>query len=182
MSTFWPRGRDSRADSENATAAGARAPIWRLTAVARCDRCGAPAYVRVLLPSRLELLFCAHHNRQYSSALANIAVEIQDETIRLACCALCGILAIRFWLRICNDGAKIVDPFHRGEIPSGCPVLSMKPGHVPVMSRPGPRQSRLALLDRRIGRAIAGPRRWTASYDAHRPGTGDDFGPTDRPY
>jgi hypothetical protein len=121
MSTFWPRGRDSRADSENATAAGARAPIWQLTAVDRCDRCGAQAYVRVLLPSRLELLFCAHHNRQYSSALANIAVEIQDETIRLACCALCGILAIRFWLRICNDGAKIVDPFIAGKFRQAVP-------------------------------------------------------------
>jgi hypothetical protein len=96
MSTFWTRGRDSRAESENATAAGVRARIWRLTAVDRCDRCGAQAYVRVLLPGRLELLFCAHHNRQYASALANIAVEIQDETMRLACCALCGILAIRF--------------------------------------------------------------------------------------
>ena len=99
MSTFWTRGRDSRAESENATAAGARTRLWRLTAVDRCDRCGAQAYVRVLLPSRLELLFCAHHNRQYASALANIAVEIQDETIRLACCALCGILAIRFAYR-----------------------------------------------------------------------------------
>ena len=84
MSAFWIRDRDSRAESENATAAGARAPFWRLTAVDRCDRCGAQAYVRVLLPSRLELLFCAHHNRRYSSTLANIAVEIQDETIQLA--------------------------------------------------------------------------------------------------
>jgi hypothetical protein len=96
MSAFWTRGRDSRAESENAAAAGARVRIWQLTAADRCDRCGAQAYVRVLLPRRLELLFCAHHSRQYSSALANIAVEIQDETIRLACCALCGILAIRF--------------------------------------------------------------------------------------
>ena len=85
MSAFWTRGRDSHAESENATQALAR--IWRLTATDRCDRCGAQAYVRVLLPSRLELLFCGHHNRQYASALANIAVEIQDETIRLACCA-----------------------------------------------------------------------------------------------
>ena len=95
MSTFWPRGRDSHAESENATVAGTGTRAWRLTAVDRCDRCGAQAYVRVLLASRLELLFCAHHNRQYSSALANIAVEIQDETIRLACCALCEIRVIR---------------------------------------------------------------------------------------
>jgi hypothetical protein len=37
-----------------------------------------------VLPSYLELLFCAHHNRQYASALAKIAVEIHDETDRLA--------------------------------------------------------------------------------------------------
>jgi len=90
MSTFWTRGRDTNAEIEDA-AAGARAPSWRLTAVDRCDRCGAQAYVRVLLPGRLELLFCAHHNRQYSSALEDIAIEIQDETMRLACCALFGI-------------------------------------------------------------------------------------------
>ena len=96
MSAFWTRGRDMGAENDNGAAAGALAPSWQLTAVDRCDRCGAQAYVRVLLPGRLELLFCAHHNRQYSSALANIAVEIQDETMRLARCALCGILAIRF--------------------------------------------------------------------------------------
>jgi hypothetical protein len=85
MSAFWTRGRDSHAESESATQTRAR--IWRLTSTDRCDRCGAQAYVRVLLPSRLELLFCAHHNRQYASALANIAVEIHDETMRLAFCA-----------------------------------------------------------------------------------------------
>jgi len=95
MSAFWTKGRDGRTDGENVTAAGARARTWRLTAVDRCDRCGAQAYVRVLLRNRLELLFCAHHNRQYASALANIAVEIQDETMRLACWALCEILPIR---------------------------------------------------------------------------------------
>ena len=94
MSAFWTRGRDTGADSENAAATGARARSWRLTAVDRCDRCGAQAYVRVLLPGSLELLFCAHHNRQYSSALADVAVEIQDETMRLACCALFGIRVI----------------------------------------------------------------------------------------
>ena len=94
MSAFWTRGQDSSAESENATAAGARVRIWQLTAADRCDRCGAQAYVRVLLPGRLELLFCAHHHTQYSSALADVAVEIQDETMRLACCALFGIRVI----------------------------------------------------------------------------------------
>ena len=87
MSAFWARGQDTNAESEDAAVAGARPRSWRLTAADRCDRCGAQAYVRVLLPGSLELLFCAHHNRQYSSALADIAVEIQDETMRLARCA-----------------------------------------------------------------------------------------------
>ena len=77
-SRFWARKRGRGAKSEKA---GARAGA--LTAVDRCDRCGARAYVRVLLPNALELLFCAHHNRQYASALTKVAVEIHDETDRL---------------------------------------------------------------------------------------------------
>ncbi len=79
-SKFWARGRDREQESET--------PDWALagalTAVDRCDRCGAQAYVRALLPNALELLFCAHHNRQHSSALTKIAVDIHDETDRLA--------------------------------------------------------------------------------------------------
>ncbi len=59
---------------------GAIAPAKPLTAVDVCDRCGARAYVRVLLPGSAELLFCAHHARQHADALAKVAVEIQDET------------------------------------------------------------------------------------------------------
>ena len=59
-------------------------PAGALTAMDRCDRCGAQAYVRVLLPSGLELLFCTHHNRQHSPALTKIAIDIYDETGRLA--------------------------------------------------------------------------------------------------
>jgi hypothetical protein len=62
---------------------GAIAPTRPLTALDLCDRCGAPAYVRVILPGSGELLFCAHHNRKHAEALAKIAVEIQDETGRL---------------------------------------------------------------------------------------------------
>jgi hypothetical protein len=62
---------------------GALAPTKPLTASDLCDRCGAPAYVRVLLPGSGELLFCGHHNRQHADALAKVAVEIQDETARL---------------------------------------------------------------------------------------------------
>jgi hypothetical protein len=55
-----------------------------MTAAHRCDRCGAQAYVRVLLPGCLELLFCAHHYRQHAAALAKVAVEIRDEMDQLA--------------------------------------------------------------------------------------------------
>ena len=55
-----------------------------LTAADRCDRCGAQAYVRVLLGSGGELLFCAHHGREHREALRDVAAEIQDETGRLA--------------------------------------------------------------------------------------------------
>lgn len=63
---------------------GAIAPTRPLTALDLCDRCGAPAYVRVVLPGSGELLFCAHHNRKHAEALAKIAIEIQDETGRLS--------------------------------------------------------------------------------------------------
>jgi len=62
---------------------GAIAPTKPLTALDLCDRCGAQAYVRVLLPNSGELLFCAHHGREHAQALAKVAVDIQDETQRL---------------------------------------------------------------------------------------------------
>jgi hypothetical protein len=62
---------------------GAMAPLKTLTALDLCDRCGAQAYVRVVLSAGGELLFCAHHGRQHSEALARIATEIQDESDRL---------------------------------------------------------------------------------------------------
>ena len=71
-----------RPEWESETADGGLAGA--LTAMDRCDRCGAQAYVRALLPNGLELLFCAHHNRQHSSTLTKIAVGIDDETDRLA--------------------------------------------------------------------------------------------------
>lgn len=62
------------------TAAMATQP---LNATDLCDRCGAQAYVRVVLPGTGQLLFCAHHGRQHADALAKVAVEIHDETERL---------------------------------------------------------------------------------------------------
>lgn len=58
-------------------------PASPLTAADRCDRCGAQAYLRVVLLSGGELLFCAHHGRKFEPELKKIAAEIQDETERL---------------------------------------------------------------------------------------------------
>ena len=54
-----------------------------LAAIDRCDRCGAQAYVRTVLSSGSELLFCSHHWHENESRLREIAVSIQDETDRL---------------------------------------------------------------------------------------------------
>jgi hypothetical protein len=78
---FW--GRKKAQGDDGPTEARMLPRGWRLSVADRCDRCGAQAYVRVVLPGRRELLFCAHHNRQHASALAKIAVEILDETQRL---------------------------------------------------------------------------------------------------
>ena len=62
---------------------GAMAPSRPLTAMDLCDRCGAQAYVRAVLPGSGELFFCAHHWRRHADVLGKIATEIQDETDRL---------------------------------------------------------------------------------------------------
>ena len=54
-----------------------------LTALDRCDRCGAQAYVRVTLTSGADLLFCAHHYRGNETPLRELAAAIHDETERL---------------------------------------------------------------------------------------------------
>ena len=48
-----------------------------LTAVDRCDRCGAAAQVRAVLSSGGELLFCGHHAREHEAKLKEMAAEIQ---------------------------------------------------------------------------------------------------------
>ncbi|MGI4894091.1 MAG: DUF7455 domain-containing protein [Janthinobacterium lividum] len=54
-----------------------------MTAADRCDRCGAQAYVRVVLSAGGELLFCAHHGREHRDALREVARDIQDESQKL---------------------------------------------------------------------------------------------------
>jgi hypothetical protein len=77
------RTQEPAAREEEGDVTGAIAPTRPLTALDLCDRCGAQAYVRVLLPNQGELLFCAHHGREHAKALAKVAVDIQDETGRL---------------------------------------------------------------------------------------------------
>jgi hypothetical protein len=84
--TIWFLGRWKpyetrvRPDVTTATAPSA-AP---LTAVDRCDRCGAQAYLRVLLQGGGELLFCAHHAREHGDKLREVASHVQDETAKLS--------------------------------------------------------------------------------------------------
>ncbi|MFT4010816.1 MAG: hypothetical protein QM655_12340 [Nocardioidaceae bacterium] len=54
-----------------------------LTAADRCDRCGAQAYLRVVLASGGELLFCAHHAREHGDKIKSIAASVHDETGKL---------------------------------------------------------------------------------------------------
>jgi anthranilate phosphoribosyltransferase len=54
-----------------------------LSAIDRCDRCGAQAYVRAVLLNGGELLFCAHHAKEYAEGLKTVVKEIHDESNRL---------------------------------------------------------------------------------------------------
>ena len=77
----WTKRRARRAEEMPARTLALAAPM---NALHRCDRCGAQAYVRVILHSLQDLLFCVHHYRQHAPALAKVAAGIQDETQRLA--------------------------------------------------------------------------------------------------
>lgn len=57
--------------------------VTPLTALDRCDRCGAQAYVRATLAGGAELLFCAHHNREHGDKLRETALHVHDETDKL---------------------------------------------------------------------------------------------------
>lgn len=55
---------------------------YELTALDRCDACGAQAYIRVVVANG-ELLFCAHHGRKHQEKLSQIAHSWHDESSRL---------------------------------------------------------------------------------------------------
>ena len=54
-----------------------------LNALDRCDRCGAQAYVRAVLLNGSELMFCAHHGKEYAEKLKVVAAKIIDESEKL---------------------------------------------------------------------------------------------------
>lgn len=56
--------------------------VRSLSALDRCDSCGAQAYVRVTLASG-ELLFCAHHATEFKDKLQPVALEWHDESSKL---------------------------------------------------------------------------------------------------
>ena len=43
----------------------------------RCDRCGAAAKARAVLPSGGELLFCGHHARAHADKLRELDASVQ---------------------------------------------------------------------------------------------------------
>lgn len=53
-----------------------------LSALDRCDSCGAQAYVRAILNGS-ELLFCAHHAKKHEEKLRPIADSWHDESHKL---------------------------------------------------------------------------------------------------
>ena len=62
------------------TAPARTAPAAPALSVAdRCDRCGAQAFVRVVLRNG-ELLFCGHHGRENAPALEGVALFVEDGT------------------------------------------------------------------------------------------------------
>jgi hypothetical protein len=42
----------------------------------RCDRCGAAAKVRAVMPGGGDLVFCGHHANKYAAKLEKLAVRI----------------------------------------------------------------------------------------------------------
>ena len=54
-----------------------------LNALDRCDRCGAQAYVRAVLLNGGELMFCAHHGKEYAEKLKTVSAKIHDESEKL---------------------------------------------------------------------------------------------------
>jgi hypothetical protein len=55
---------------------------YKLTAEDRCDACNAQAYIHVTMEPG-DLLFCLHHWKKHSDAIAPLAATILNESERL---------------------------------------------------------------------------------------------------
>lgn len=53
-----------------------------LTALDRCDSCGAQAYVRARFTTG-ELLFCGHHFTKWESTMSPLLLDLYDERHKL---------------------------------------------------------------------------------------------------
>lgn len=71
---------DTVTRTENSSQVATAVP---LTALDRCDTCSAQAYVRAVLPSGQDLLFCGHHANVHRPGLVMSGALFQDETDRL---------------------------------------------------------------------------------------------------
>lgn len=69
-------------DTTTAPASAPASATTPLTALDRCDACGAQAYVRVHLASG-EFLFCGHHAAKHGDKLRPDAIHWHDETAKL---------------------------------------------------------------------------------------------------
>ena len=65
------------------------AKVRQLTSRDRCDVCGAQAYVRAVLPSGHDLLFCGHHARANEAGVKAIAgtLVVAARTLGFSGCA-----------------------------------------------------------------------------------------------
>ena len=53
-------------------------PKTALTTADRCDRCGAAAKVRAVLPKGGELLFCRHHFNEHEARLVELSATVVE--------------------------------------------------------------------------------------------------------
>ena len=58
----------------------AAAVVMRANGRSGRGTCGAQGFIRALLPSGRDLVFCAHHGREHEAALAAAGATVRDES------------------------------------------------------------------------------------------------------
>ncbi|WP_448624960.1 DUF7455 domain-containing protein [Geodermatophilus sp. URMC 64] len=61
----------------------ARAVVWGPNGRTGRGACGAQGFIRAVLPTGNDLIFCAHHGRENLAALAAAGAAIRDETHKI---------------------------------------------------------------------------------------------------